>query len=363
VAVITCVAEGSFAAADRLGLFPTFFSDFDNPYPPWDVKSGDGLYFAHPYTSYGMKPDYVRWDSLAHVNSLGFRGPDTPREKPSGKYRIVALGASTTYGIGLADEDTYPAQLEAALRYSLPSIDVEVINAGLVSATTAESLHRFFTDILPLSPDMIFIYHGYNDLVPRMFNDFAEDYYHFRKIPGYTPTVLEKTYLYRLVLRSLAPDRFSENRDLLNHIWKFDNLPVTDEVRITNFRSTSSDAFRLNLDYLITSANARGIQVVMATFAFSDDEYDWNQHMPSELWAEGIHQNNAAIADLAAKHAIPLVDFYGFALNDWRLFKDSIHMTEYGNQQMAALLAGTIGPVVRESAAPGTRTPGGRLPE
>lgn len=358
-------AESVLAVTDRLGFFPNFFYRISNPFPPWDIKSGEGLYFAHPYTSFGMKPNYVRWDNLAHVNSLGFRGAEIDRAKPPGKYRIVALGGSTTYGITLADKDTYPVLLEKALRDSLPTVDVEVVNAGLVSATAAESLHRLFTDILPLSPDMIFIYHGYNDLVPRIFHDFAEDYYHFRKIPGYTPSFWEKTYLYRLALRSLAPDRFSHNKNLLRHIWKFNKLPTADDEKIANFHNTSADVFQRNLDYLITSAKARGIDVVLATFAFDDDHYDWNPYMPGELWAEGIRQNNAAVAELAERHGISLIDFFSFARNDTAMFMDSIHMNEYGNQRMAAFLAESIGPLVREAVTIAPRKlqgePGDRL--
>jgi hypothetical protein len=61
---------------------------------------------------------------------------------------------------------------------------IEVINAGLVSATTAESLVRFYLKVVDLSPDMIAIYEGFNDIAPRVFNGFRADYYHFRKTPG-----------------------------------------------------------------------------------------------------------------------------------------------------------------------------------
>ncbi len=72
---------------------------------------------------------------------------------------------------------------------------IQVVNAGIVSVTTAESLHRLFVDILPIEPDMIILYHGYNDLVPRMFNEYSDDYYGFRKIPVERKSLLGKSYL------------------------------------------------------------------------------------------------------------------------------------------------------------------------
>jgi acyl-CoA thioesterase-1 len=53
---------------------------------------------------------------------------------------IVALGASHTYGKGVARNETYPAQLEALLRAK--GYAVRVINAGVNGDTTAGMLAR-----------------------------------------------------------------------------------------------------------------------------------------------------------------------------------------------------------------------------
>src|SRR5215510_13601677 len=47
---------------------------------------------------------------------------------PAGAATIVALGASNTYGKGVARGQAYPAQLEAILRAK--GADVRVVNAG-----------------------------------------------------------------------------------------------------------------------------------------------------------------------------------------------------------------------------------------
>jgi len=53
---------------------------------------------------------------------------------------VVALGASNTYGRGVARSEAYPAQLEALLRAK--GRDVRVINAGINGNTTGAMLQR-----------------------------------------------------------------------------------------------------------------------------------------------------------------------------------------------------------------------------
>ena len=103
------------------------------------------------------------FDCPISINSLGFRGKEIRREKGHA-YRIVALGESTTFGgtLGLEDKP-WPELLEQMIRERLnPRRPVEVINAGVAAYTVLDNLHRLARDVLPLKPDMIISYHGYN---------------------------------------------------------------------------------------------------------------------------------------------------------------------------------------------------------
>ncbi len=177
---------------------------------------------------------------------------------------------------------------------------------------------------------MIIFYEAYNDLVPRMFNNFSEDYYHFRKIP-YDTNELSKLVLYRLITKVVAPYQFSQNRNLLPHIWKYENLPDDDQTKINNFRAAGSSTYKRNLEQIILLASANKIPMVLSTFAFDDDLADWNDDMPEILWGEGIAENNLSIRELADQYGLPLIEFAEYAENDQEMFDDSIHMNDYGN--------------------------------
>lgn len=61
--------------------------------------------------------------------------------KPGAQIRIVAYGDSLTAGYMLAPSDSFPAQLERALRAK--GHDVEIVNAGVSGDTTGTALERF----------------------------------------------------------------------------------------------------------------------------------------------------------------------------------------------------------------------------
>lgn len=83
-------------------------------------------------------------------------GPEIP---------IVALGDSLFAGYGLKDGESYPAQLERALRAR--GINARIANAGVSGNTTAEGLERlaFTVDNQPVKPALVIVSLGGNDML------------------------------------------------------------------------------------------------------------------------------------------------------------------------------------------------------
>ena len=74
--------------------------------------------------------------------------------------KLIALGDSLTAGLGLAPADSFPSQLERALRAK--GHDVEVLNAGVSGDTIANGLERFDWSV-PGDADAAIVELGAND--------------------------------------------------------------------------------------------------------------------------------------------------------------------------------------------------------
>src|SRR5690242_13081308 len=61
-----------------------------------------GRFVRHPYLNYTLRPNYVSADGQDRHNAQGMHdGQPVVVPKPAGQYRIVAIGGSTTYGVGM----------------------------------------------------------------------------------------------------------------------------------------------------------------------------------------------------------------------------------------------------------------------
>jgi len=96
-------------------------------------------------------------------NSWGLRGDEFSLEKPAEIVRIVCLGASTTEG-SQGNRETYPYFLQQELTSRFPGRFFEVINAGHHGQGIEDLLEVFKQRLLPLNPDLVIFYEGYNDI-------------------------------------------------------------------------------------------------------------------------------------------------------------------------------------------------------
>jgi acyl-CoA thioesterase-1 len=74
---------------------------------------------------------------------------------------IVAFGDSNTAGFGVTEKNTYPAQLERALKAK--GYDVEVTNSGVSGNTSSRGLARF-EDAIPEDANIAIVFFGRNDV-------------------------------------------------------------------------------------------------------------------------------------------------------------------------------------------------------
>jgi lysophospholipase L1-like esterase len=121
---------------------------------------GDACFRGRPGTA-----THYRNGTVAHVNRLGYRGPEVAVPKPPGTYRVVLLGGSTSHGCLVDDDETIDAHLRATLAARVPERRVEVVNLGLDGLDALCDRERLRLEGLALEPDAVIIHDGVNDVL------------------------------------------------------------------------------------------------------------------------------------------------------------------------------------------------------
>lgn len=113
----------------------------------WGHKPG-----AIDYHGYGNPTPEIK------INSFGFRGREITLEKPENTKRILALGDSFTFGMGVREEDIYTEILEKKLNASTPGgLNHEVINTGTIGYTIDNQYLLLKEKGLELDPDVVIL--------------------------------------------------------------------------------------------------------------------------------------------------------------------------------------------------------------
>ena len=100
-----------------------------------------------------------------NADGLRIEAPDyeLPKRKPAGQLRVAVLGSSAIQ-LGSTYETTLPGALRARLRERYPGRDIEVINAGIQSCVSRQSMAHFLFAVADYEPDVVILYDGVNDL-------------------------------------------------------------------------------------------------------------------------------------------------------------------------------------------------------
>jgi len=98
-------------------------------------------------------------DFTVSTNEAGYRSPPLRAE---GTFRVIALGNSCTFGVGVADDETWPRLLEKEMR-RFHGADAEVLNAGVPGYTAYQGLRWLAARGLALRPDLVLLCFGFND--------------------------------------------------------------------------------------------------------------------------------------------------------------------------------------------------------
>lgn len=255
------------------------------------------------------------------TDEFGFRNDPIEHPKPDSVYRIVCVGGSTTVS-GWTNESTYPARLEAALRDTLGTGRIEVVNCG-ISGYTAKAERRRIDDYLSYDPDLLLEYNGVNDIWEAL--ELRE-----RRL-GRWKSILARS----LFLRT----RFSE--------WF---LPDEEQLE----RAIDRQTIRA-LGSLADVAEKEGVDVAFATFARPRIEsagraeweflwYDLHHGWPGQLlvpetYVRWIDIYNRRLRALCARRELLCIDVAARFPGRVEAFRDICHLKDEGiEEKVDALL-------------------------
>jgi lysophospholipase L1-like esterase len=290
--------------------------------PPGAPTADDIAHMAYrplPYVMWGLKPSWTR--DRPHLkqtsNSLGFRGREIEQPKPAGRYRIIVLGGSTTYDDAISDDETNVVQLEAFLRAARPGMDIEVINAGVPSYTSAEDLPNLAFRCLDLAPDAVVIYQGINDFRTRGYRNYDSAYFHYRKIwDGGT----------RLWVKGEG------ELGGINAFIQY-GLPEPNGDQADNVRRAGTWAFRRNLTSMAGIAQAHHVRCVFVTSII-----DLHNPYVTPVVLGGITEQNDVMKQVASEQGVLLVDLAAsYPQGDF--FADAVHNNPAGAKEKARIIA------------------------
>ena len=275
------------------------------------------------------------------INSLGFRGPELPRDKPPGTYRIAFLGGSTTYCAEVSGDDkTWPYLVVEALKLAHPDRRFDYINAGVPGYTTYESLKRFEAEVSASDPDLVVIYHASNDL--------SGNSRKAAKAQGLSSEAEEKNlswlskwslfvYLVEKNLRIIALQRATE--DASNKL-DVDSaaLAMPFETSLREFvRAVQASGAKVALVTFVTRLRAKQTPEEQVEAAVTSLYY--MPYMTPAGLIESFDAYNDAIRKVAREEGAILVEAAHAVPGEASQFVDSVHFNDQGSATMADIVA------------------------
>ncbi len=321
----------------------------------------------HFYLGYQNNPKYSNEHDLH--NSYGFRGEEIQKHKEAGVFRIVCIGGSTTYSSDVDDyRQSYPYLLERELTSN--GFQAQVINAGVIGYSSLQSYLNYQMKIEELTPDMLIVYHAFNDVWTRMVWP-AEAYRAdqsglvnvthpvndnlIRKLSVLRIPLVRAGIIYPVgswnEIEGIEETNYGVEftRQLIHENYPsgfFETVPIDSMIR-TNRPSF----FHRNLSKLIRHAHSKGTEVVLTSVIYSDEEPKAIHVLKNKAFQRAISEHNGVTRKLAIEHEVNLLDLEKTLVPKKEWFTDGMHFNYEGNQKRAEHIAEFLAPIIQKTLA------------
>lgn len=218
------------------------------------------------------------------ISSDGLRGGELSPRRADGPRRVVVLGDSFAFGLGVDEGETFPAQLEALLRGR--GLPVETANLGVPGYHTGQELAWLERAGFALDPELVILLYYGNDEIGEAFQydpAFRVLYGDALPVPYALKGLFARSAIYRWLARADIGRRRrgGELSSLGSRHW-----PVTED----------------RLERLFRACAERDTPLLIANLPLL-----WSSEALASPTGPG-HENSERVNRLAELHSVPLVD-------------------------------------------------------
>jgi lysophospholipase L1-like esterase len=300
-------------------------------------------------------------------NSLGFRGPEPPRDWDR-RLTVIAIGGSTTECHFLNDDRTWPFLLGRELADSFPGCWLN--NAGLDGHSTYGHTILLNDYVKKLRPSVVLFLTGINDVETAgpLFHDKLSTQ---NAYPDFRHFIVNNSEVLSLALnlaRGWRAQRFNNTTNSMLVLDSNRRLILPDTVmqqRLTR-QAPYLAGYRQRLNELADTCLARHILPVFITQpnlfgagkdpvtgvdleAYPTDSSD--TAINGKLIWEMLEEYNDVVRSMGLEKKVPVIDLARLMPKNSLYFYDMSHFTNAGAEKVAELLTAELSPVLRRMAA------------
>ncbi len=285
------------------------------------------------------------------TNSLGFRGGIVPFQKPKDEFRILFLGDSQLFGIGVDEEHILTSILENNLQ------SVKTINTGVIGYGTDQEFLALKSKGIKFSPDLIIVVINAHDLTDNinktMRNGYSKPVFklegevlrltnvpvsNFGSMARFNKRLQEMSQIYyigsRVVDRMMA-NRFGQQKrdkketEEQEHLNKIQRIVLSEE----EFLMSIAVTLRLLKEIAAVGKSTNAKTVVI----FLPYEMDFRSY---EIYNKYVENSRRQISDYSDEGGFFFYEFQKemAARKSSKLYLDDLHFNKEGHKLVADIL-------------------------
>jgi lysophospholipase L1-like esterase len=293
-------------------------------------------------------------------NSLGFRGPEMPKDT-AGRLTVITIGGSTTECHFLSDSMTWPFLLGRELADSVPGCWLN--NAGLDGQSTFGHLVLLNDYVKKLRPNVVVFLAGIND-VENSGPSFHDKLYERGAFPDLPHWLFNNSELVNVgvnLWRAARARRFNNTTNTMMVLDSTRRLVLPDSVWMRRIFAQTPYVmgYGRRLNELADSCLHWNIVPVFVTqpdlFGFGRDSmtgvdlgmYPVDSGVNGRLLWSMLQKYNEVVRSMCRERGLPIVDLARTMPKNSLYFYDMSHFTNAGAAEVAGLMAPTLIRVMR----------------